>query len=192
MALRAKRSDTLIRNVEKTYGVDLNVRGDTKLGTILDSRGYNSQSQLVKAVKGNLDYHPQKRNIFISFHSDDFGKAQGLRLMFMNQNLKFDLKDVSRKSVRSDSENYVRSALKSRIQNADVVLCVLGNGTGSRDWVDWELETARSLRIPICGVRIPNTFGKFPAHFKIKNAIVADWSAESIIKAIEATIARGA
>lgn len=191
MALRTKRSDTLIRNVEKTYGINLNVRGDTKLGTVLDNRGYNSQSQLVKAIKGNLNYHPFKRNIFVSFHSNDFAKAQGLRLMFMNQNLNFDLKDVSRKSVRSDNESYVRNALRSRIKNADVVICVLGNGTGSRDWIDWELETALSLRIPICGVRIPNTFGKFPEHLKIKNASVAEWAPESIISVIEATIARG-
>lgn len=191
MTLRAKRSDTLIKSIEKTYCVDLNVRGDTKLGTLLSERGYSSQSQLLKAMNGKLEYHPRTRNIFISFHSEDFGKAQGLRLMFMNQKLNLDLEDVSRKSVRSDNESYVRAALKNRIQNADVLLCVLGNGTGSRSWIEWELETALSLKIPICGVRIPSTYGKVPAELKLNNAFVAEWNASSITRVIEASIARG-
>jgi hypothetical protein len=142
-------------------------------------------------MNGKLDYHPKTRNIFISFHSEDFGKSQGLRLMIMNQNLNLDLEDVSRKSVRSINESYVRTALKNRIQNADVLMCVLGNGTGSRDWVEWELETALSMRIPVCGVRIPNTYGKVPTSLKMKSAFVADWDSLSITRVIEATIARG-
>ena len=190
--LKSKRSDTLIKNVEKIYSIDLNTRGDTRLGTLLHKRGYTSQSQLLKAMNGKLDYHPRTRNIFISFHSEDFTKAQGLRLMFMNQKLNFDIEDVSRKSVRSENESYVRSALKNRIQNADVVMCVLGNGTGTRGWIDWELETALSLNIPICGVRIAGTYGKFPSHLKMQGAFIADWSTESITRTIETAIARGA
>lgn len=118
--------------------------------------------------------------------------AQGLRLMFLNQKLDLDIEDVSRKSVRSENETYVRSALKTRLRNADVLMCVLGNGTGSREWVEWELETALALGIPFCGVRIPNTYGKMPILLKQHGGLIADWEAGSITKTIEAAIARGA
>jgi hypothetical protein len=41
---RQKNSNTKIENVEKTYGLDLNARGDMKLGTMLRRRGFDSQS----------------------------------------------------------------------------------------------------------------------------------------------------
>lgn len=192
MAFREKRSDTLIKNVERKYGVDLNVRGDMKLGSLLKIRGYETQSQYLKAYRGDLDSHPKKRRIFISFHSDDFAKSQGLRLMFLNQNLELDLEDVSRKAIRSENETYVRAALKARIEKADVVLCVLGNGTGSREWVDWEIQTAIQLGIPVCGVRISGTYGKFPEYLRSCNTLIAEWQPVAITKVIEMAIARGA
>lgn len=191
MAFREKRSDTLVRSVERTYGVDFGVRNDMELGTLLRRRGFESQSQILKAYKGELGFHPAKRRVFISFHSDDFSKSQGLRLMFLNQNLELDLEDVSRKAIRSDNECYVRAALKCRIQKADVLLCVVGNGTGSREWVEWEIQTALSLGVPVCGLRIPNTFGKFPNFFKNKNYLLSAWSPEGITAVIESAIARG-
>src|ERR1700681_4696555 len=47
---RQKNSNTKISNVEKTYGLDLNARGDMKLGTMLRRWGFDSQSQLVRAA----------------------------------------------------------------------------------------------------------------------------------------------
>lgn len=44
--LRAKRSDTLVSTIEKKYGVDLGVRGDMKLGTLLDRTGKKSLNDL--------------------------------------------------------------------------------------------------------------------------------------------------
>ena len=50
-AFRAKRSDTLVKSIEKKYNVDLGVRSDTKLSTFLKSSGYNSLSKLLEDVK---------------------------------------------------------------------------------------------------------------------------------------------
>jgi hypothetical protein len=191
MAFREKRSDTLVRNIESTYGIDLRTRGDKQLGALLDERGYESQSQLLKAHKGVLDYHPTKRIAFLSFHWDDYAKVRGLRLMFMNRALELDIEEISRKAVRSENETYVRSALKRRIEDADVLLCVLGNGTGSRDWVEWEIETAINCRVPLCGVRIPGTFGRIPNLLRTYDAPIANWDAQSITTSVESAIAQG-
>ena len=48
--IRRKRSDTLVRTLRQEYGSDFayGVRGDMKLGTLLDRTGTNSLSELVK------------------------------------------------------------------------------------------------------------------------------------------------
>ena len=43
-----KRFDTKISTIEKTYNVDLGVRGDMKLGNYLKEKGYPSLSKMLK------------------------------------------------------------------------------------------------------------------------------------------------
>lgn len=45
---RAKRMDTLVRTIEKKYGVELNSRSDAQLHTVLKENGASSLSQLLK------------------------------------------------------------------------------------------------------------------------------------------------
>lgn len=49
--LRHKRSDTLVKTIEKKYDVDLGVRGDMKLGTLLKESGYASLNDLLHGEK---------------------------------------------------------------------------------------------------------------------------------------------
>lgn len=44
----AKRFDTKISTIEKTYGVNLGVRGDMKLGNYLKEKGYPSLSKMLR------------------------------------------------------------------------------------------------------------------------------------------------
>ncbi|MGE4130256.1 MAG: TIR domain-containing protein [Bdellovibrionales bacterium] len=189
---RAKRGDTKIQTVEATYGLDLNVRDDQRLGNLLASRGYESLSELRRAYAGHLSYHPRRRKAFISFHSNDLRLVQGFRLMLTNPNLQFDVDDsLSRRAVRSDSSNYIRQALKSKILASDVLICMVGNGTAWRDWVEWEVETAIAHRIPVCGVRLKESRGRTPPVLKEIGAPIAGWEPAQITSAIEQAIARG-
>jgi hypothetical protein len=43
-----KRFDTKVSTIEKTYGIDLGVRGDMKLGNYLKEKGYPSLSKLLR------------------------------------------------------------------------------------------------------------------------------------------------
>ncbi|MEO6761582.1 MAG: hypothetical protein ABI220_04385, partial [Candidatus Saccharimonadales bacterium] len=45
--LRQKRSDTLVKPIEKDYGVDFNVHGNMKLGTLLKKTGEASLNDLL-------------------------------------------------------------------------------------------------------------------------------------------------
>ncbi|OGG78317.1 hypothetical protein A3A36_03140 [Candidatus Kaiserbacteria bacterium RIFCSPLOWO2_01_FULL_52_12b] len=44
----AKRFDTKVSTIEKTYGIDLGVNGNMKLGNYLKQKGYPSLSKLLK------------------------------------------------------------------------------------------------------------------------------------------------
>ncbi len=49
--IRKKRSDTLVKTIEKKYGVDLNYRSDAKLHTVLKDSGAPSLSKLLKMTR---------------------------------------------------------------------------------------------------------------------------------------------
>ena len=45
--LRQKRSDTLIRTIEKNYRIELGVRGDMELGTYLQKNNVKSLNDII-------------------------------------------------------------------------------------------------------------------------------------------------
>ena len=49
--LRQKRSDTLVKNIEKQYDVDFKVRSDMQLGTLLKKTGEASLNDLLRKKK---------------------------------------------------------------------------------------------------------------------------------------------
>jgi hypothetical protein len=189
--IRKKRRDTTVGSIEDAYGVELNARRDMLLGNILQERGFDSQSQLLQALSGRLPWHARRRRIFISFHKEDARQLSGFKLMARNPRVAMEFYDNSlRDAIDSESKAYVKRVIRDLINRASVVVCLIGNGTAWREWVDWELETAASLHKGICGVRIPNSYGRVPRVLKGVNAPVAAWDTSEIIKVIETAAAR--
>ena len=188
---RAKRDDTLVRTIESQYGIDLNARGDMTLGNLLEGRGFDSLSQLLKAYRGQLTYHARKRRLFLSFHAEDKAQVQGFRLMAYNPKIATDFYDGSLKvAVSSQQATYVRRVIREMIQRASVVVCLIGNGTAWREWVDWELNTAYELRKGICGARLKESRGRIPPLLREIGAPIARWDVQEIVAAIECAAAR--
>jgi MTH538 TIR-like domain (DUF1863) len=188
---RQKNSNTKISNVEKTYALDLNARGDMKLGTMLRRRGFDSQSQLVRAARGQLTEPARVRKLFLSFHDEDRNQVNGFRLMAYSPNLPIDFADVSVRSAINSAEGvYLRKVISEKIKRCSVVVCLIGNGTAWREWVEWELETALKLGKGICGVRLKDSRGQAPEMLRRVGAPVASWDQEAIVAAIECAAAR--
>lgn len=187
-----KRSDTLVGTIEDTYNINLNTRRDTLLGNLLDERGFDSLTQLLQAQRGNLREHARKRRVFLSFHYEDVAQVRGFRLMARNPALDIEFHDGSvREPVASESSAYIRQVIKEKIAKASVVLCLIGNGTAWRDWVDWELDTAYRLRKGLCGVRLKGSRGRAPDLLRNLNAPVAGWGdTGDIVAAVECAAAR--
>jgi hypothetical protein len=183
---RQKNSNTLIKNVEATYNVDLNSRGDATLGNLLRRRGFQSQSQLIRALQGKLTEHASQRRLFLSFHAEDRPQVNGFRLMAYGPNSPIDFYDGSvRTAINSLQSAYIRSVIREKIRQCSVVVCLIGNGTAWREWVDWELETALELGKGICGVRLKGTRGRAPELLSRTDAPIAQWDPKQIVAAIE-------
>jgi|GEM_PF-1101802 len=183
--------NTKIENVEATYNVDLNARGDTTLGNLLRRRGFQSQSQLLRALRGQLTEHASQRRLFLSFHAEDRSQVNGFRLMAYSPNSPVDFYDGSvRTAINSLQSAYIRATIREKIGRCSVVVCLIGNGTAWRDWVDWELETAVELGKGVCGVRLKGSVGRTPEVLGRMGAPIAQWDQEQIVAAIECAAAR--
>ena len=188
---RAKRGDTRIDTIEATYRINLNARGDTLLGNLLEERGFDSLSQLLSAYRGRLTYHPRRRRLFLSFHSEDKLQVQGFRLMAGNQNVDLDFYDTSvRIAINSENASYIKQVIRDKIARSSVLVCLIGNGTAWRDWVDWEIRTALYMRKGVCGVRLKGSRGRTPPLLTEAGSSVARWDLPQIIAAIESAAAR--
>ncbi len=188
---RTKRDDTLVRTIERQYGVDLCARGDMTLGSLLEERGFDSISQLLEAYRGRLTYHAKRRRLFLSFHAEDKAQVQGFRLMAQNPNVATDFYDGSlQEPVDSERSSYIRRVIREKIQRASVAVCLIGNGTAWRDWVDWELRTALELGKGICGVRLKESRGRTPPLLTEIGAPIAPWDVDRIVSVIECAAAR--
>ncbi len=189
--IRLKRSDTLVASIEETYGLDLHARSDMALGNLLRERGFDSLSQLIKAYRGQLEYHASSRSVFLSFHREDLQQVHGFRLMMANDHVDLDISDEpNRYPVGSERSAYIKQVLRERISRADVVICMIGNGTAWREWVDWELTTAQQYHRGICGVRLKSSRGRTPEILREIDAPVAQWDLGGIRAAIECAAAR--
>jgi len=188
---RQKRADTTVRSIETAYGVCLNCRRDMLLGNLLDERGFDSLSQLLRAYKGQLTTHARRRKLFLSFHYEDRQQVNGFRLMARNPNLDIDFFDASvREAVNSERSTYIRGAIADKIRRASVLVCLIGDGTAWRDWVQWEINKAIELRKGICGIRLKDSRGASPSVLREVGAPVARWNTTAIIAAIECAAAR--
>ncbi len=162
-----------------------------RLGNLLDERGFDSLSQLLTAYRGQSTSLARSRRVFISFHEEDKPQVAGFRLMMNNPRLNLDLFDESlQEAIQSDRGSYIRQVIYPKIQRSSVVVCLIGNGTGWREWVDWELETARSLGKGLCGVRLKESYGRTPPMLKEINAPIARFNVKEVIAAIECAAAR--
>ncbi len=187
---RLKRADTLVRNIEEMHNVRLNARGDMKLGALLSQRWFDSLSQLLKAARGRLTFHPKPRRVFLSFHREDLQQVNGFRLMMANDRLTLAISDEpARYPVKSERSTYIRQVLRDRIASVDVLICMIGNGTAWRDWVEWEIDTAAEFHRGICGIRLKGSRGRAPPLVRELGCKIAPWDVGSMTAAIECAAA---
>ena len=107
-------------------------------------------------------------------------------------NREIDFYDGSlREEIDSTRGSYIKEQIRSIIQRNSVIVCLIGNGTAWRKWVDWELDTAFALGKGICGIRLKGSRGRTPELLTDIKAPIATWGAvQDFITVIECAAAR--
>lgn len=123
--------------------------------------------------------------IFISHswsYSDDLTDLQNLLNSRGYFNVEFTeaSKDVP---INSENATYIKARLKAKISSSDVVLALAGIYASHSEWMPWELDTAKSLNIPIIGI-IPRGQERISQEVYSRSVVDVKWNTESIVEAI--------
>lgn len=123
--------------------------------------------------------------VFISHswsNSDDLTKLRELLEGRGYFNIEF--KEVSKfEPIDSDNATYIKSRLRQKISESDIVIGLAGVYASHSDWMVWELDTALNKDIPIIGV-IPRGNVRSSTAITSRSKEDVRWNTESIVAAI--------
>lgn len=123
--------------------------------------------------------------IFISHswqHSDDLNNLRKLLNDRGYFNVEFE--EVSKdEPINSKNAPYIKKRLSDKIGNSNIVLGLAGIYASHSEWIEWELDKAIALYIPIVGV-IPWGQERISTTVSSRSIIDVHWNTESIVAAI--------
>ena len=124
-------------------------------------------------------------SIFISHSWQNSGTLKDLQNL-LNSRGYFDIEfeEVSKdEPINSTNSNYVKKRLAEKIDNSNIVLGLSGMYASHSDWMEWELDKALYLNVPIVGV-IPRGQERISTIVSSRSKIDVHWNTESIVAAI--------
>jgi hypothetical protein len=124
--------------------------------------------------------------VFISHSWSYVSDLKNLRTLLENRgyfNVQFE--EASPEiPINSINGAYIKSILRGRIKNSDVVLGIAGIYASHSEWMQWELDTAIENMIPIIGVT-PRGAERISAVVRARSKEDVKWNTESIVSAIK-------
>lgn len=124
-------------------------------------------------------------SIFISHSWQNSDALENLRRLLNDHgsfNVEFEEVDKD-EPINSTSASYIKTRLAEKIRNSDVVLGLAGMYASHSDWMEWELDKALDLNIPIIGV-IPSGQERISTTVSSRSRVDVRWNTESIVAAI--------
>ncbi len=124
-------------------------------------------------------------HIFISHSWQNSDALEGLRKLLNDRgyfNVEFE--EVSKdEPINSTNAYYIKRRLAEKIGNSNVVIGLAGMYASHSDWMEWELDKAIELDIPIIGV-IPRGQERISTTVSSRSIVNVRWNTESIVDAI--------
>ena len=123
--------------------------------------------------------------IFISHswdHVDDLMNLRNLLIQRGYFNVEFN-ETPPHDPINSSNSTYVKQVIKRNIQDSDVVIGLAGIYASYSEWMEWELDTAKSLGKPILGV-VPRGQERISQMVGSRSNKDVRWNTESIVEAI--------
>ena len=130
---------------------------------------------------------PEKRNVFISFASEDLQDVNLLRGQAKSGSSDLEFIDYSLKeAIDSKRAEYLKQKIRERIKQSSVTVCYLSSDTSQSRWVDWEIRESLRLGKGVIamykGDSPPRTL---PSAIKEHGIKPVPWNQKAITKAIE-------
>lgn len=135
----------------------------------------------------------KRRHVFISHHHAD--DEQVTKLTNLMRQRSYEIRNSSIRAkpanqARLDkglvSDNVIKRLLRMKMSWASTVVVIIGKNTASRDWVNWEIETANRLGKRIVGVyERGGTENDVPEALERYGDARVAWNSTNIIDAIE-------
>ncbi|MDY0250039.1 MAG: TIR domain-containing protein [Pseudomonas sp.] len=124
-------------------------------------------------------------SIFISHSWQNSDALVSLRRLLNDRGyFSVEFEEVSKdEPIDSSNAYYIKKRLAEKIGNSDVVLGLAGIYASHSDWMEWELEKALELDVPIVGV-IPRGKERISTTVSSRSKIDVRWNTESIVAAI--------
>ena len=128
------------------------------------------------------------KNVFISHHGKDDEYVQKLKSNLRKKG--YILKNSSVDSTRPNrmtSEKAIKRLLRMRIHWAGTFICLVGDKTHTRDYVNWEVKKANEKGKPIIGIFKHGTSmdTPLPSNLEKYHDGLVGWKMDNIIEAIE-------
>lgn len=90
---------------------------------------------------------------------------------------------VEKEDKRKDGKEAIKDYLRENLKKSNGLLILIGDNCHNRPWMDYEVDVANSLSLPIIPIRISNTTGGPPS--KIRNYTLIAYQVEAIKETIQ-------
>lgn len=120
----------------------------------------------------------KRRNVFISFHTEDEAQVNLLRQQARDERFSLEFRDYS---IKEPFDEAWKSQTKNVISRTSAMIVMIGPDTAQRKAVDWEIREAHRQDKKVIGVRIyKNENHPIPDAMKEHGDKVVSWSMKEI------------
>ena len=129
----------------------------------------------------------KKRNVFISFSSDDLDEVNLLRGQAKNENSNIEFNDWSLKApFNSERADYIKRGIRERIRQSSVTVVYVSNKTANSKWVDWEIRESLAMGKGVVAMHKGNTPpSRLPKAITDNKISVVPWNQRQLARVIE-------
>lgn len=83
----------------------------------------------------------ERKRVYLSFRHTDKDKVNALRAQAKQENSTLDFIDMSLQTpFNSENAEYIKSGIRSRIQQSSATLVMVSDNTYESEWVNWEVQ----------------------------------------------------
>lgn len=151
----------------------------------LQKKDIGGQLKQEKIFKSTLDEVRQtkKRNVFISFSTDDETQVNLLRHQAKDNQFGIEFRDYS---IKEPFNEKWKTNCKIRIEQTSALICMIGENTAQREAVIWEINEAYRQGKKVIGVRKHRDKDHpIPKPLLENNAPIVNWDLAAISKLLE-------